>query len=112
MSWLEISQSDELALNDLQNEHLKLLKQQIEKDLQLELASHSPEDIVHGVLNFCQEKSTKNREELQTALYRVDVSDAILSKAFQEKSWPEENILCWCILRREYQKIRFRTSFK
>ena len=86
------------------------LKNQLEKDLQIAIESANPEDLVNSVHDHLRHKATE-ASYLQSILYRVDVSEAQLAEAFRTRSWSEPEIITWCILEREWQKVQFRKNY-
>lgn len=91
---------------------MELLRLQLEKDLEITLESNRATAIAESVWHFCEQLLSHSTDRLQAALYRVDVSEEVLAKAFRDKPWPEAEVIAWCILRREWQKIQFRLSIQ
>lgn len=91
---------------------IELLKRQLEKDLEITLQSDQPTALAEEVWHYCLQLLAHSTDRLQAALYRADVSEEALAKAFREKPWPEAELIAWCILRREWQKVQFRLSIR
>lgn len=67
----------------------------------------SPQQLIESLGNFVRYSLEKNVEGLMNLLYRIDVPESEIRKAFKEINQLDEKLV-YFILRKEYFKIYFR----